>query len=75
MVGVVNVRAEVVGSLLRPDYLAKARRQLEAGEVDPARFKAIEDSLAKKGMKPEDASLEEMEALWQEVKRAERLEK
>jgi 5-methyltetrahydropteroyltriglutamate--homocysteine methyltransferase len=38
-----NVRAEVVGSLLRPDYLVAARRQLEAGEIGPAEFKAVED--------------------------------
>ena len=38
-----NVRAEVVGSLLRPDFLAAARKQLEAGEIDAPRFKEIED--------------------------------
>jgi 5-methyltetrahydropteroyltriglutamate--homocysteine methyltransferase len=38
-----NARAEVVGSLLRPDYLVAARRQLEAGEIDPPRFKELED--------------------------------
>ena len=38
-----NARAEVVGSLLRPEYLALARRRLETGELDPSRFKAIED--------------------------------
>src|SRR5690348_13288013 len=38
-----SVRAEVVGSLLRPESLAVARKQLEAGDLDPARFKAIED--------------------------------
>ena len=38
-----DVRAEVVGSLLRPQFLAAARAQLEAGDLDPARFKAIED--------------------------------
>jgi 5-methyltetrahydropteroyltriglutamate--homocysteine methyltransferase len=37
------VRAEVVGSLLRPDFLVAARKQLEAGEITPARFKEIED--------------------------------
>jgi len=37
------VRAEVVGSLLRPEYLASARKQLESGDLDPSRFKAIED--------------------------------
>jgi MazG family protein len=36
------------------------------------RFKAIEAGLQAKGRKPEDASLDEMEALWQEAKRAER---
>ena len=35
--------AEVVGSLLRPAYLADARKQYEAGEIDAAAFKAIED--------------------------------
>ena len=38
-----DVRAEVVGSLLRPEFLARARAQFESGELDPARFKAIED--------------------------------
>ncbi|TMD40468.1 MAG: cobalamin-independent methionine synthase II family protein [Chloroflexi bacterium] len=38
-----DVRAEVVGSLLRPDFLVAARRRLEAGELDPAHFKEIED--------------------------------
>ena len=38
-----GARAEVVGSLLRPEYLTTARKQLEAGELDPARFKSIED--------------------------------
>ncbi|MGH8792201.1 MAG: cobalamin-independent methionine synthase II family protein [Stackebrandtia sp.] len=36
-------RAEVVGSLLRPDYLAKAREQLMAGSMAPAELKRIED--------------------------------
>jgi 5-methyltetrahydropteroyltriglutamate--homocysteine methyltransferase len=36
-------RAETIGSLLRPSYLAAARRQLEAGAITPAAFKAIED--------------------------------
>ena len=38
-----HVRAEVVGSLLRPDFLAAARRRLDSGEIDHARFKEIED--------------------------------
>ncbi|HEY4264409.1 MAG TPA: nucleoside triphosphate pyrophosphohydrolase, partial [Micropepsaceae bacterium] len=36
------------------------------------RFKMIEAGLKAKGRTPEDASLEEMEALWQDAKRAER---
>jgi 5-methyltetrahydropteroyltriglutamate--homocysteine methyltransferase len=43
MGSVADVRAEVVGSLLRPEVLAAARKQLDAGDLDPARFKAIED--------------------------------
>src|SRR5438132_10671695 len=36
-------RSEVVGSLLRPTYLAAARQQHEAGQINAAEFKAIED--------------------------------
>jgi MazG family protein len=36
------------------------------------RFKVIEAGLEKKGRKPEDATLDEMEALWQEAKKAEK---
>ena len=36
-------RSDVVGSLLRPDYLVEARRQLEAGHLAAAEFKRIED--------------------------------
>jgi len=35
------------------------------------RFKAIEASLERKGRKPEEATLDEMEGLWQEAKRGE----
>lgn len=35
--------SEVVGSLLRPSYLAEARKQLDAGQLSAADFKAIED--------------------------------
>ena len=37
------IRSEVVGSLLRPDYLKDARPRMEAGELDAAAFKRIED--------------------------------
>jgi 5-methyltetrahydropteroyltriglutamate--homocysteine methyltransferase len=36
-------RADTVGSLLRPEYLLRARAQFEAGELAPARYKEIED--------------------------------
>jgi 5-methyltetrahydropteroyltriglutamate--homocysteine methyltransferase len=36
-------RSDVVGSLLRPDYLKAARERHTAGELDDAAFKAIED--------------------------------
>lgn len=36
------------------------------------RFKSIEEALAKQGRKPEDATLEEMDALWDEAKDAEK---
>jgi 5-methyltetrahydropteroyltriglutamate--homocysteine methyltransferase len=38
-----DVRAEGVGSQLRPSELLEARARLEAGELDPAAFKRIED--------------------------------
>ncbi len=36
-------RADVVGSLLRPDHLKDARRRHQAGELSDAAFKEIED--------------------------------
>ena len=36
-------RADTVGSLLRPDYLVRARAQYESGALAPARYKEIED--------------------------------
>lgn len=38
-----NPRSDVVGSLLRPDYLKEARLRLAGGALDEAGFKAIED--------------------------------
>ena len=37
------LRADTVGSLLRPDYLVRARTQFESGQMVPASYKAIED--------------------------------
>jgi 5-methyltetrahydropteroyltriglutamate--homocysteine methyltransferase len=36
-------RSDVVGSLLRPEYLKEARDRRERGDVTPAEFKRIED--------------------------------
>ena len=36
-------RADTVGSLLRPDYLVRARDQFEAGDMPPGKYKEIED--------------------------------
>jgi 5-methyltetrahydropteroyltriglutamate--homocysteine methyltransferase len=36
-------RSDVVGSLLRPEYLKEARRRHESGEITAAEFKPIED--------------------------------
>ncbi len=36
-------RSDVVGSLLRPDYLKEARQQYDSGLLTPAEFKRIED--------------------------------
>lgn len=36
-------RADTVGSLLRPDYLVRARTQFESDELAPASYKEIED--------------------------------
>ena len=39
----VEARAEVVGSLLRPEFLVTARTRREAGQINAAQFKEIED--------------------------------
>src|SRR5881227_2006906 len=36
-------RADIVGSLLRPDYLVRARAQYDGGKMAPAAYKVIED--------------------------------
>ena len=40
-------RSDVVGSLLRPEYLKEARRKRESGELSHAEFKKIEDRVRK----------------------------
>jgi 5-methyltetrahydropteroyltriglutamate--homocysteine methyltransferase len=39
----VNIRSDVVGSLLRPESLKEARQQWDAGKIGAAEFKRIED--------------------------------
>jgi 5-methyltetrahydropteroyltriglutamate--homocysteine methyltransferase len=39
----ITIHADVVGSLLRPEELLSAQKQLAAGSLDSLRFKAIED--------------------------------
>jgi 5-methyltetrahydropteroyltriglutamate--homocysteine methyltransferase len=41
---VIAARAEHVGSLLRPPELLEARARRERGDIEPPRFKAIEDA-------------------------------
>jgi len=41
---VIEARADVVGSLLRPPELLAARQRRERGDIDPAEFKRIEDA-------------------------------
>src|SRR4051812_22156789 len=44
-------RSDVVGSLLRPQYLKEARQQHEAGELGDAAFKRIEDRAVDEAIK------------------------
>lgn len=48
--------SEVVGSLLRPPYLADARKQLEAGQLSPAEFKRIEDQAVNEAIALQEAA-------------------
>ena len=52
----VMYRSEVVGSLLRPSYLKEARQRLEAGEMPPSEFKAIEDRAVAEAIALEEAA-------------------
>lgn len=49
-------RADVVGSLLRPDWLLDARGQLERGELTPAAFKQVEDRAVDEAVALQDAA-------------------
>jgi 5-methyltetrahydropteroyltriglutamate--homocysteine methyltransferase len=55
----VPVRSDVVGSLLRPPYLAQAREALAAGRLAPAEFKRVEDRAVDEAVRlQEDAGLD-----------------
>jgi 5-methyltetrahydropteroyltriglutamate--homocysteine methyltransferase len=58
-IDVTQPRSEVVGSLLRPGHLAVARKRAEAGELEPAAFKAIEDRAVDEAIRlQEDAGID-----------------
>jgi 5-methyltetrahydropteroyltriglutamate--homocysteine methyltransferase len=58
-IDVMQPRSEVVGSLLRPAELAAARKRAEAGELEPAAFKAIEDRAVDEAIRlQEDAGID-----------------
>src|SRR5579863_4702078 len=48
--------AEVVGSLLRPAYLAEARKKFEAGALAAADFKAVEDQAVNEAIALQEAA-------------------
>ncbi len=48
--------SEVVGSLLRPTYLAEARKQFEAGQMNAAAFKAVEDRAVNEAIALQESS-------------------
>jgi 5-methyltetrahydropteroyltriglutamate--homocysteine methyltransferase len=51
-----DVRAETIGSLLRPAYLAQARTEYAAGRLTPAAFKVIEDRAVDEAIALQDAA-------------------
>jgi 5-methyltetrahydropteroyltriglutamate--homocysteine methyltransferase len=54
-----SFRSDVVGSLLRPEYLKEARQQREAGQIAAAEFKRLEDRAVDEAVRlQEDAGLD-----------------
>jgi 5-methyltetrahydropteroyltriglutamate--homocysteine methyltransferase len=49
-------RADVIGSLLRPQYLLDARDRLERAELTPAAFKSIEDRAVDEAVAVQEAA-------------------
>ena len=52
----VTIRSEGIGSLLRPPYLLEARARVEAGDLEPAEFKKIEDRAVDESVALQDAA-------------------
>src|SRR5690348_3632427 len=48
------IRSDVVGSLLRPAYLDRARKQVETGDITPAAFKGVEDRAVDEAIRLQD---------------------
>jgi len=48
--------SEVVGSLLRPNYLLQARQQLESGDITAKEFKVIEDRAVNEAITMQEAT-------------------
>lgn len=46
----ITSHTDVVGSLLRPDYLLHAREELAAGQLTPVKFKQVEDRAVKEAV-------------------------
>jgi ATP diphosphatase len=62
----------VLANLARKLHLDPETCLRQANDKFTRRFNGVEQRLATEGKSPADASLSEMEALWQEEKRAER---
>ena len=50
----IAARTDVVGSLLRPGELLKARKRLERGEIRPPEFKSVEDAAVEAAIRLQD---------------------
>jgi 5-methyltetrahydropteroyltriglutamate--homocysteine methyltransferase len=54
-----TVRADVVGSLLRPDYLADAKNEMRAGTIDAVKLRSLEDRAVTEAIRlQQDAGIE-----------------
>ena len=51
-----TIRADVIGSLLRPAYLVKAREAFEAGRMAPAELKRVEDRAVDEAVQLQEAA-------------------